>query len=250
MHPRSEAERGERDDGVGSGSGGSGDGGGSGGGGSGAGGGGGGGHDHLCLFGGAFNPPHRTHRRIVEQCLAQLPVRRLVVMPSGLHPFKGEHELAPAADRLTMCRFAFGDLEHVAVSAFELERQGPSFTVDTLQHYHDREPPGTRLYFVVGSDNLPQLASWHRPHDVLQLATLVTFPRQGHPIDPAELRHAGLRDEEVDSIVAHVLDLEPDDVSATAIRAALREGRPVAQWLQPQVEEYVRRSGLYGSGSS
>src|SRR5688572_10809533 len=98
----------------------------------------------IGVLGGAFNPPHRTHERLAAFALRQLPIAELRVIPAGDHPWKGGHDMAPAAHRLEMCRLAFGALPGVIVDDRELRRRGPSFTVDTLAELA-AESPGRRL---------------------------------------------------------------------------------------------------------
>src|SRR5688572_19347901 len=113
----------------------------------------------LGVLGGAFNPPHRSHERLAAAALARLPIAELRVIPAGDHPWKRELDMAPAADRLAMCRLAFGHLPGVIVDDREVRRAGPSFTVDTLAELA-AEAPGRRLFLLIGSDNLGQIAQW------------------------------------------------------------------------------------------
>lgn len=185
----------------------------------------------LALFGGAFNPPHLTHKKIIAAAKEQLPVDRVVILPAGAHPHKQEaqHDMAPAAARLELCQLAFGDIPCVTIDDRELHREGPSYTVDTLEQFHD-ENPDTTLYWIIGSDNVPLLRTWHRPDRILQLATLVTYPRKGH-----EETGPGI-----------TLRVTPDEVSASAIRAALAAGREPLE-VDPRVLERIRQLGLYGT---
>jgi nicotinate-nucleotide adenylyltransferase len=185
----------------------------------------------LALFGGAFNPPHLTHKKIIAAAKEQLPVERVVILPAGAHPHKQEaqHDMAPGAARLELCQLAFGDIPYVTIDDRELRRSGLSYTVDSLEQIH-AENPHTTLYWIIGSDNVPLLGTWHRPDRILELATLVTYPRKGH-------------DETGPGIT---LNVTPDDVSASAIRADLAAGgKPVE--LDPRVLDRIRQLGLYGT---
>lgn len=200
----------------------------------------------LALYGGAFNPPHRTHRRIVEAALAQLPVQELRVLPAGDHPHKRRGDVVSAEHRLAMCRLAFGDLPRVVVDDRELRRAGPSFTVDTLEELH-REAPTRELWFVIGSDNLPLLPTWRDHHRILQLAKVATFPRLSAPIDGAQLGGLDLSAEERRHLLAHVLQLDADAVAAQDLRRRLAAGERDLPELDPRVEAYVRDHRLYGT---
>lgn len=199
----------------------------------------------VCLFGGAFDPPHLTHRRLAAEVPAALGVDRFVVLPAGDHPFKGSAGLAPAAHRLAMCELAFAGLAGVSVDDREIRRSGPSYTVDTLRSFRAELPADTRLYWLIGSDNIESLHRWREHHAILELATVVTFPRVGHPVDPAQLESVDLTEDERASLVAHVLDGEPDASSATAVRAALARGECPPE-LPPAVADYIAAHSLYG----
>lgn len=200
----------------------------------------------LALYGGAFNPPHTTHRRIVEAALQQLPVDELRVLPAGDHPHKRRGDVARAEHRVAMCRIAFGDLPRVVVDDREVRRTGLSFTVDTLEEFQ-REDPSRELWFVIGSDNLPLLPTWRSHHRILQLARIATFPRLSAPIDGARLDGLDLTAAERRSLLQHVLQLAPDAVAAQDLRARLASGERALPELDPRVEAYVRAHHLYGT---
>ena len=201
-------------------------------------------HLGIGVFGGSFNPPHLSHRRLCATALDRLPIARLLVLPSGDHPLKRSQDMAPAADRLAMCRLAFGDLPGVAVDDRELRRPGPSFTVDTLAELR-AEHPGAPLYLLVGSDNLRILGLWREPARILELATLVTYPRSGHPIDAATLAALPVPTEARTRIAAHVLDLPADAVAASDLRARWRRGERNLPELATAVRDYIAAHGLY-----
>ncbi len=198
----------------------------------------------LGVFGGSFNPPHASHRRLVEAALAQLPIDRLLVIPTGDHPLKRGDDMAPAADRLAMCRLAFGDQPGVAVDDRELRRPGRSFTVDTLAELA-AEHPGRRLFFLIGSDNLAILPQWREPARICELATLATYPRLGHPVDAAALAALPLPPAARAAVAAHVLDLPADAVASSDLRARWRRGERTLPEVAPAVRDYLAAHGLY-----
>ena len=201
-------------------------------------------HRGIAVYGGSFNPPHRTHRRICEAALAQLPVDELRLLPAGDHPHKRSERLAPAAHRLAMCQLAFADLPGLVVDDRELRRAGPSFTVTTLEELR-REQPGRQRWFVLGADNLPLLPSWKDHHRILELARIATFPRLGFAIDASSLEGLDLTTAERANLLAGRLQLEPDAISASDLRARLSRGESSIPELDPRVEGYIRAHGLY-----
>lgn len=152
--------------------------------------------------------------------------------------------MAPAEHRLAMARLAFADLSGVAVDDRELRRSGPSFTVDTLEELA-AERPGARLFFLIGSDNLPLLPSWHAHHRLMELATVVTWPRSDHEVSERLLQGLDLSERERGDLLQHALDLAADDVAASDLRQRLRAGETRPLELLPEVAAYVQRHGLY-----
>jgi len=198
----------------------------------------------LAVLGGSFNPPHTTHRRLAAAALSRLPIERLLVIPAGDHPHKRDRDMAPARDRLAMCRLAFADLPGVVVDDRELRRHGPSFTVDTLAELA-AENPGRTLFFLIGSDNLPLLPTWRDPERLLASCQVVTYPRLGHPIDAAVLAKLPVTEPQRAAIAAHVLDLPDDAVAASDLRARWRAGERDLPELPPSVRSYLAERGLY-----
>ncbi|MGE3175150.1 MAG: nicotinate (nicotinamide) nucleotide adenylyltransferase [Planctomycetota bacterium] len=200
----------------------------------------------LGLFGGAFNPPHRTHRRIAEAALQQLPVSELRVLPAGDHPHKRDGDVAPAADRLAMCELAFAGLPGVVVDDRELRRPGRSYTVTTLEEFAAAQP-GRPLWFVIGADNLPLLPTWFRHHRLLELARIATFPRLGCEVDETHLQDLDLTAAERHHLLAHRLHMQPDAVAAADLRRRLQVGERNLPELLPAVEARIRTAHLYGT---
>ena len=198
----------------------------------------------IAVLGGSFNPPHTTHRRLAASALQRLPIDRLLVIPAGDHPHKRDLDMAPASDRLAMCRLGFADLPGVLVDDREVRRRGPSFTVDTLAELA-AEHPGRQLYFLVGSDNLPLLPSWREPERLLQLCQVVTYPRRGYPLDAATLAKLPVSEPQRAALAAHVLDLPADAVAASELRRRWRAGDRQLPELLPTVRAYIEQRGLY-----
>lgn len=200
----------------------------------------------ICWFGGTFNPPHTSHRRVAVAACERLRPERLLVVPCGDHPLKADDDLAPAEHRLAMCRLAFAGLDDVEVDTMEVERSGPSYTVDSVRALRARVGLEAPIFVLIGSDNLPALDRWHQPDDLFELATVIVFPRRGHPISERVLRPVGIRFAHKQQLLATALtDVEADAISASDVRARLRAGKPVPE-LAPEVLAYVRAHGLYG----
>ncbi len=198
----------------------------------------------VCLFGGAFDPPHLTHRRIAETAREALHVDRLVVMPCATHALK-DPAAASGEHRLAMCRLAFAGLDGVEVRDDELRRGGRSYTVDTVRRLRAEIGMDAPLFVLIGSDNVAELDRWHDHHSLLELCSIAVFPRRGSErLDERALRGLDLRLKHKDSLLAHRLDAPADDVNSTDLRAALATGRRPAE-LAAEVADYALAQGLY-----
>jgi nicotinate-nucleotide adenylyltransferase len=179
----------------------------------------------IGVFGGEFDPPHNGHVMVVRSARDQLRLDRVLVVPTGYPPHRPAAE-TPAETRYRLAQAAFAGEPNVEVSRLELDRDGPSYTVDTLEQL---ARPGVDLYLIVGADQLAALSSWHRPDRVRDLAHLVVAGRPGAPY-PAD---------------AEQLVMPPVDVSSSELRRKVAEGMDVAGLMPPAVVEAIGREGLY-----
>lgn len=199
----------------------------------------------LIVFGGSFDPVHLGHEAMADAARRAHPRARLLWVPARRAPHKPELEPAPAAERLALLRRVVAARAGEAILTAELERSGPSFTVDTLEALH-RAEPDEDLALLIGADSLASLALWRAPERILALARLLVAPRAG--LGAAELERVarGLPPPLVGALRAEGLAMEEAPYSSTAIRAALRRGEQPAG-LRPEVAAEIRARGLYGA---
>ncbi|MEW6693558.1 Nicotinate-nucleotide adenylyltransferase [Tepidimonas thermarum] len=197
----------------------------------------------LGVFGGAFDPPHRAHRAVAEAALRQLALDALLIVPTGQAWHKAR-ALSDGAHRLAMCHLAFDDLPGVRVDRREIDRRGPTYTVDTLTELH-AEHPDAALFLIVGADQWLAIRTWHRWADILRLCTVAVANR------PLAGPQAPLPDLATVGLPHVVLDVPPLDVSATALRALWHDGVPPCADAQalvsPAVARYISDHRLYAS---
>ena len=201
----------------------------------------------LGVFGGAFDPPHRTHVALVEAALAQLRLDELRIFPTGAAWHK-VRALSPAADRLAMAELAFGGIPRVVVDPREVQRAGPTYTLDTLRELK-REFPDAQPVLIMGSDQAAALPTWHGWQEILAIAIVSIAERlesgrsdgSATRFDPRTLPGlpAGARFE--------TLELLPMDTSATDIRARVARGEDIAALVPPAVARYIDQHHLYAS---
>ena len=200
----------------------------------------------ICLFGGTFDPVHNGHLHAARTAAGFLGCPARLVLAA-----RPPHRPAPAAsaeDRWAMLRAACAGMPELVPDDSEFRRPHPGYTVDTLERVRRRHP-GKPVFWVVGMDAFRDLGTWHRWREVFDLAHLLLLNRPGAVLDqPARAVYEELRlDETPVSAAGGILRLEAPmlDVSASAIRLSVAEGRPVPHLLPNGVEAYIRRNGLY-----
>lgn len=196
----------------------------------------------IGIFGGSFNPPHIGHVRLATAAADALGLDQVLIMPACIPPHKLPAALASGADRLEMCRLAFGADPRFTVSDLELQRGSRSYTVETLRTLREMYP-AAELWFIAGSDMLATFRQWYRWEEILSLARLCAASREaGFRPDLS-----GFTTEQRARIT--VLPLAPLEASSTEVREALRSETPTAL-LDPQVAAYIKARGLYADGLS
>jgi nicotinate-nucleotide adenylyltransferase len=207
----------------------------------------------AAVFGGSFNPIHLGHLLMADEMLERLGLNRVVFVPAAAPPHKPASVLAPAEHRYEMVRLAVAGHPGFEVSDIELRRQGPSFTVDTVEAL---ARPGLDLFLLIGSETFLDLLSWRQPRRIVELARLVVVPRTGSAFDPESaaaqkvLREVGAEhfvgpDDPVTAasvIVVHAASLP---ISSSDLRARARQGRSLAYRVPEAVSAYIRRHRLY-----
>ncbi len=193
----------------------------------------------IGVVGGTFDPIHLGHLAVAKAALACGGLDRVYLVPSARPPHRRPAQ-ASADDRLAMARLAAAGLDHVQVSDAELGRPGPSYTVDTLSELRAQHP-GAELFLVLGWDAAREIAKWHQPERVLELARVLVLNRTGlAPPSEADLRAAGLDPERV-----LVCAQEMPDIKATRVRKVIADGGSLDGLLAPGVADYISKRGLY-----
>ncbi len=190
----------------------------------------------LGILGGIFDPVHMGHLAIA--CFARdwLGLDKIYLIPSGTPPHKINTVSATPAQRLAMLRLAINGVKGLQVWDDEIRRRGISYTIDTI-HRIRRENPRNPIYFIIGSDNLSEIATWYKYEQILSLVTLCVAKRPGHSLKiPATLS------------IKNILTFPspPLTVSSTMMRTFLSDGYSCDYLIPPAVLRYIRKNGLYG----
>lgn len=192
------------------------------------------------ILGGTFDPVHLGHLLLAESAAEELRLDRLVFMPAGRPWRKAARAVTAAEHRLAMLRLAVRDNPGFEVSTVELDREGPSYTVDTLAALREAEP-GAELFFIVGEDALADLPKWHAPARILELATIAVAARSADGPNLREIERL------MTGLVADAVWLRMPiiEISATGVRERVRLGMSIRYRVPAPVEAYIREHGLY-----
>jgi len=193
------------------------------------------------ILGGTFNPPHLAHLVCASEARSQLGLERVVLIPTGVPPHKPMEQEPGAAHRLEMCRLAAGGhRDWLTVSSIEVDRGGPSYTADTLREIHASQP-GDELTFIVGGDMAWSLPSWREPEAILGLASVAVAERAGARREEVRTR----LDAMAGAARITYIDVPRLDISSSALRRRVREGRPLDYLVPDPVADYIEQRRLY-----
>lgn len=185
----------------------------------------------IGLFGGSFDPIHHGHLIVAQAVLEALELEQIRFVPAREQPFKTGRHAAPAETRARMVALAIAGEPRFTLERIELERPGPSYTVDTIRALRERDP-GRDFAILVGADAARELTAWREAALLARLAALVIFSRPG-----AELPELPWPVQ-----VVHVPGV---DISATEIRHRVAVGRSIRYWVPDPVLECIDQDGLY-----
>ncbi|WP_053367207.1 nicotinate-nucleotide adenylyltransferase [Bacillus sp. FJAT-27245] len=184
------------------------------------------------ILGGTFNPPHQGHLIIANEVCHSLGLHEIWFMPNQEPPHKHKAAGALDADRVAMLEAAIKGNKLFKVEKAELERQGPSYTFETMKILAERYPD-CQFYFIIGADMVEYLPKWHKIDELLNLVTFVGVQRPGYSMEtpyPIE-----------------TVEVPAIDLSSSMIRERLREGKTVQYLLPERVISYIGENKLYGT---
>ena len=182
----------------------------------------------IGVFGGTFDPVHVGHLAIALAALESVPLDRVLFVPARRSPLKDRDPLASVADRVAMLEAAIAGEPRFGLSRVELERDGVSYTVDTLEALRSQG----ELFLILGSDALADLARWRAPERIRELATILVAARPGAP-EPDPVHRA------------RVFDAPRLDISSRELRARAARGMSLRYLVPDTVWEHIEKRGLY-----
>ena len=200
---------------------------------------------NIGVLGGTFDPIHIGHLVIAEEARIKLGFNEVLFVPAGQPWRKLDRNITPADQRVEMVRRAIADNPHFKLCTLEVERPGPSYTVDTLTMLQKQLGSKASLFFILGRDTLAELPLWKEPKKEVQLCRLVVPPRLGSK----DLRHLGTA---IPGLLDKViqLDMPVIGISSAEIRQRIAQGLTIRYLVPAEVEKYIIEQKVYSIGSS
>ncbi len=197
------------------------------------------------ILGGAFNPPHIGHLVCAQEAFVQLELDKVVFVPVGEAPHRDLQDDPGAEARLEMVELALADDDRYTTSRIEIDREGPSYTSDTLEQLLE-QAPDDELFLILGGDQAAALPTWHEPEKVLERASVAVFERMSWGRNAIVIKIGRMKGVER----VRYLDMPLIQVSSSAIRRRVRDGVPIRYLVSDKVVEYIAANELYGAGTA
>ncbi|MBQ6558571.1 MAG: nicotinate-nucleotide adenylyltransferase [Clostridia bacterium] len=196
---------------------------------------------NIGIMGGTFNPIHNAHLLIAEMAREQYSLQRVIFMTGGIPPHKTA--ITGAEDRFNMTRLAIEGNAYFTDDDYEIKKDGKSYTVETLLYLKEKYPKD-KLFFIIGEDSLDDIGKWYEPRRILEMATVLVFPRKTAGTLKEKIGMARrVFDGEILPIDAPVID-----ISSTDIRGRIGDTKTVKYMLPDKVIEYIKEHNLYADG--
>lgn len=190
----------------------------------------------IGVFGGTFDPIHLAHLEVARAARDAAHLDKVLFVVSARPPHKKNETQADPEQRLAMVQAALNGDESFEASRLEIDREGPSYTADTLDTLHDLHPDA-RLFLIIGEDSLMDLPKWRHPERILERAKLLVVPRPGFDHEYPKMLEGHFE----------MLPFEEHEISSTEIRRRLAAGDASDDLLPPGVRRVIDREGLYGA---
>jgi nicotinate-nucleotide adenylyltransferase len=197
----------------------------------------------IGILGGTFDPPHVGHMWLATLAADEMSLDRVLFMPAAQPPHKQGQATTRATDRLLMTRLAISGNDAFELTLIEIERPGPSYTIDSVVELRRLYGDESQLYLLMAADSLAQIDSWRQPDELLERIEWVVGPRPGVALpDRSSLEHRF----GANATRIHLLDGPSLDVSSTEIRERVAAGHAIRYLVPRGVEELIVDRGLYG----
>ena len=196
----------------------------------------------IGVLGGTFDPPHIGHLWLATLAADAMALDRVLFMPAAQPPHKVGQPVSRATDRLLMTRLAIAGNPLFELCPIEMERPGPSYTIDSVDELERMYPDDATLYLVMAADSLAQIDTWREPDRLLERIEWIVGPRPGDRLPDREKLVARFGD---NASRIHLLEGPSLDVSSTTLRGRVADGHPIRYLVPRGVEELITERGLY-----
>ena len=196
------------------------------------------------VFGGSFDPVHNGHVNLAKQIYSRVGLDEIIIMPTGISPFKQNMERIPASgkQRFEMCKLAFEGMPYVTVSDYEIFLPDVSYTVNTVRHLKEQYP-NDEWFLIIGSDMLLSFHNWRNSEEILSMCGLIAASRKGGQKDMAELEKQAEALKKYGSVT--VVPIDTFEVSSTEIRKKIKNSSDISCYVPQNVVKYILEHGLY-----
>jgi nicotinate-nucleotide adenylyltransferase len=199
----------------------------------------------ILLFGGSFDPIHNGHTIVAHHAIEHVGASELVFVPAHRSPHKRFSPGASASERLMMIELAVAGKKMMCVSDCEINRDPPSYTIDTVRLFHDQYGDDADLYWLVGGDMLEDLPQWYRIRELLDECTVCLMLRPGFEVPQFDKFINVFGYEQVEKLKRNIILNPLVDISSTEIRRMVVAGEDISQMVHPAVATYIKAHGLY-----
>ncbi|MBA7683487.1 Nicotinate-nucleotide adenylyltransferase [subsurface metagenome] len=197
---------------------------------------------NIGVLGGTFDPIHMGHLIVAEGVKIQLDLAEILFVPAGQPWLKVNNYISPIKHRVQMVSLALASKPYFKLSTIEIERAGPSYTVDTIAELRSQIGTGDKLFFILGWDNLVQLPQWREPSRLVEMCPLVAVPRVGYPTPELSSLEAAIPGLSENTILLNTPQI---DISASQIRDRVAQGLSIRNLVPEPVERYIAQHKLY-----
>jgi nicotinate-nucleotide adenylyltransferase len=197
---------------------------------------------NIGVMGGTFDPIHKGHLFVAEEVRVRLNLDEVLFVPASKPWLKANSPITAAEHRIQMVQLAIAAEPCFKLSTVEMERSGPSYTVDTIAELEGQLGVEDKLFFILGWENLAELPQWYEPSRIIKMCYLVAVPRVGYPapdLNSLEADIPGLSQRVI------LLDTPQIDISASQIRKQVAQGLSISHLVPEPVEKYIREHRLY-----
>ena len=194
------------------------------------------------ILGGTFDPIHMSHLILAENAWQQFGLDTVLIMPSGEPPHKAERQISSAEHRVRMVQLAIDDNKHFKLSTVEVEREGKTYTAETLTELC-KHNPDCEYYFIIGADSLFHIEKWYHPEIIMNHAVLLAAVREELDVPELEEKIAYLK-EQYDARI-HLLHTPNMSLSSSSIRERIAKKESIKYMVPKDVEKYIYQNKLY-----